>query len=194
LSEEEEDEVESDGVSLGRCNAFWVISSRELIRPLAVTTNLPSPPLSLHLHVDHRCNTYNAYLDGYTATSPSNTIGNYHPIPSHLSLISVATTINRIPSTHIPFISTSISTSTSDLIARLKSTIVRQPLGSRHTDPIAFTLSPYFNLDDDEHPLHTDHYNHGLRTTTTITTGIKPQPQLPSYPYPYPNPRSRSRK
>jgi hypothetical protein len=96
LSEEEEDEVESDGVSLRRCIAFRVTradstscSQYETFLSVSISLSLRQSPLSTTR------NPSDTHLNEYTATSPSNTIGNYHPIPSHLSSISNSTTIDR---------------------------------------------------------------------------------------------------
>ena len=101
LSEEEEDEVESDGVSLARCIAFRVTRADstscchyETFLSISISLSLRRSPFSLTR------NPSDTYLDGYTATSPSNTIGNRYSTPSHLSSISTSTAIDRMVSQH----------------------------------------------------------------------------------------------
>lgn len=98
LSEEEEDEVESDGVSLARCIAFRVTKADSTSCSCLKTSLYIFIPLRLRrLPLSSTYNLRNTYLDGYTATSPSNTIGNRNSIPSHLTCVPISTTIDRIP-------------------------------------------------------------------------------------------------
>jgi hypothetical protein len=162
LSEEEEDEVESDGVSLRRCIAFRVTradstscSQYETFLSVSISLSLRRSPLSTtRIRLIHT------------------SMNMMRPPPrtrseTDLPFLSVSYVSRSRPrstgflSTYALSASTSISTSASNPTSGHTSIIVRPPLASRHTDPTAFTLSPCFNLDS---------LTSSMLTTTSVLT------------------------